>query len=134
MIYYLYLNTEEVINEIAYKLKTSEIGDDIHIIINNCYEPFGKGKNLKYLKVYDKKVKDLLIVKKYFKDNNMRLAALTAEPVSNNLLDISDYRVTFKNNTQALNVDYYLDRNSYEQLFAQIKKMYYSKDYEKKED
>ncbi len=134
MIYYLYLNTEEVINEIAYKLKTSEIGDDIHIIINNCYEPFGKGKNLKYLKVYDKKVKDLLSVKKYLKDNNMRLAALTAEPVSNNLLDISDYRVTFKNNTQALNVDYYLDRNSYEQLFAQIKKMYYSKDYEKKED
>ena len=133
LIYYLYLNTEEVINDIVKKLKESSFADDIHIVINNCYEPFGKGKNLKYLKIYDKKVKDLLSLKKYMNDNNMRLAALTAESVSNYLLDISDYKVTFKNNTKATNVDFYLDRNSYEQLFIQIKKMYYSKDYEKKE-
>ena len=133
LIYYLYLNTEEVVNDIAKKLKESSIGNDIHIVINNCYESFGKGKNLKYLKIYDKKVKDLLSIKKYLNDNNMRLASLTAEPVSNYLLDISDYKVTFKNNTTATNVDYYLDRNSYEQLFIQIKKMYYSKEYGKKE-
>ena len=133
LIYYLYLNTEDVINDIAMKLKTSKFSDKIHIVINNCYEPFGRGKNLKYLKIYDRKVKDLLSIKKYLSDNNMRLASLTAEPVSNYLLDISDYRVTFKSNTEALNVDHYLDKNSYEQLFRQIKKMYYSKEYMREE-
>ncbi len=134
LIYYLYLNTEEVINEIANKLRQSSFADKIHIVINNCYEDFGKGKNLKYLKVYDRKVKELLSIKKYLSENNKRLASLTAEPVSNYLLDISDYRVTFKSNTEATNVDHYLDKNSYEQLFRQIKKMYYSKEYIKKED
>ena len=125
VLYYLFLDEEEKINEIIEEFKKANLYDELFLSIGNCYEEFGKGKNLKYLKVYDKTVRDLKGFKEYLKENNKKLVSLTSDSTTNYLLDASDYKATFKDNVTAKDVDLYL--NNYKELFFRIKRIYYSK-------
>ncbi len=133
LLYYLYLDTTEKISQLVEELKAAKLDEVAFILINNCYEAFGKEHDLKYLKIYSKNVEQLKGLKQYLKDNNMRLTSFTSQKGSNYLLEASDYKVTFDSNTSAITADIRIKTNSYEEIFSTMKKMYYSKKYEKKE-
>ena len=79
------------------------------------------------MKVYDKTVKELQGFKEYLRNNNKKLVSLTSDDTTNYLLDVSDYKATFKTNKDAKDVDIWLD--NYKELFFKIKRIYYSKEY-----
>ena len=123
VLYYLFLEDDERIAEIIDALKESGLYDELFITVNECYESFDK--KLKYLKIYDRTVKELKGFKEYLKQNNKTLVSLTSDASTNYLLDVSDFKATFKDNTSAKDVDLYLD--NYRELFFKIKRIYYSK-------
>lgn len=131
ILYYLILDTRENIDKIIDKIVSANLYDKAFIVVSPCYEHFAKDKDLFYLKIYNKNVKELNGLRKYVKENNLRLVSLTSNKESNYLLDKSDIKSTFKNNVSATDVDIWLENNTYEELFGQVKKLYYSKKYEK---
>lgn len=131
LLYYLFIDNRDNVDNIVDKLVNENLYDKAFIVMSPCYEKFGKDNDLVYLKIYDKKVKELNGLKNYIKENNLRLVSLTSNKESNYLLEKSDIRSTFKNNVEAQNIDIWLENNTYDELFGQVKKLYYSKKYRK---
>ena len=129
VLYYLFLDDEEKIDEIIHLIEDAGLKDELYLQMNYSYDEFAKDKKLKYLKIYDITVKELKGFKEYIKKNNKRLVSFTSDKKANYLLDISDYVGTFYDNLEAKNVD--LRFKNFEELFIEIKRMYYSKKYEK---
>ena len=132
VLYYLLVEEKEVVDRIVDKLKNSKIKDFLTIQIVDYINEDSTITNLKYIKIYNSKINNLGILKEYCTDNNFRLVGLTLDPLANNLLENSDIAVTISDDSLAIErADIVLKKNSYEELFRQISKMYYSKKFQR---
>ncbi len=134
LINYLLIEKEEVIKNMKNDLLNGPLKDKISIQI---YDYFDSNDDLvpelKYAKIYSKKIEDLNGLKEYANKNNYRIVGVTYSQINNNLLYNSDFKVTSKENKDFLN-DLNIINNSktYDDLFKVMQKMYYSKKYSKK--
>ena len=132
VLYYLLVEDVNTIDRIFDDLKKSDINNDITIQIVDYINQNDSITNLKCIKIYSSKINDLGILKEYCTDNNFRMVGLTADPLLNNLLENSDIAVTISHDSEAMaKADIVLKKNSYDELFKQISKMYYSKKYQR---
>ncbi len=123
---YLLLDTKDNINKLYEAFK-----DDYYCVISDVLDDFGQGKDLSYLKIYNKNVELMYGVKEYAYKNGFRIASLTSNPNSNYLLEASDIKATFESNKTFDNPDIIIKSNSYNELFKKINTIYYSKKYKK---
>ncbi len=130
VLYYLILDTKEMIDKIIERIGK----DKYYYVINDCLDDFNKDKNLIYLKIYNKNVQLMYGIREYAAKYNYRVASLTSLPVSDHLLDSSDIKATFLSNAKEYdgNVDFIIKRESYNELFKTIDKIYFSRRYEKR--
>ena len=128
VLYYQILDTKDKIQEIE-KLLNEELPDKYYYSITGSNDSFNSNDEYKDLKIYNKEVYNLTSIKKYCSDNKLRLVGLTASNISNHLLSVCDYQVTFMNNEEAPSGAIKLKDNNYDALFKMIHKMYYSKKY-----
>jgi hydroxymethylpyrimidine pyrophosphatase-like HAD family hydrolase len=132
VLYYLIVEKSDTFNKIVDQLNASSIKNDITIQVVDYINDNDIITNLKYIKIYSSKINDLGILKEYCTDNNFRMVGLTSDPLLNNLLENSDIAVTISNDSDAISkADIVLKKNSYDELFRQISKMYYSKKYQR---
>ena len=132
VLYYLLVEDVNTIDRIFDDLKKSDINNDITIQIVDYINQNDSITNLKCIKIYSSKINDLGILKEYCTDNNFRMVGLTADPLLNNLLENSDIAVTISHESEAMaKADIVLKKNSYDELFKQVSKMYYSKKYQR---
>ncbi len=128
VLYYLILDTREMIDKII-----SRIGKDkYYYVINDCLDDFNKDNNLVYLKIYNKNVQLMYGIKEYAAKYNYRIASLTSLPVSDHLLDSSDIKATFISNAKEYDghVDFVIKRETYNELFKTIDKIYFNRRYQ----
>lgn len=120
--------TDEIINEI----KTGPLKDKVIVQKHDCFENDISVKELKYIKIYSKKIEKLNVLKEYVKENDMRIVGLTTTSISNILLQNSDLAITYSSNEEAKDyADIILNSNSYDELFRISAQIYYSKKYKK---
>ncbi len=132
VLYYLLVEDADIVDNIYHKLNESNIIDQITIQVIDYINENDLNANLKCIKIYSSKINDLGILKEYCTDNNFRMVGLTADPLLNNLLENSDIAVTICHDSCAVaKADIVLKKNSYDDLFKQITKMYYSKKYQR---
>lgn len=130
VLYYLIVERIQKVNEIVDELSTRPLKDKLFIQIYDYFENSEINPELKYIKVYAKGITSLNVLKKYCEEHELRSVGLTTVSISNYLLENSDYAVTYHNNPAAKEYgDVVLDKNSYDELFKQITRMYYSKKY-----
>lgn len=132
VLYYLYIEEADKAQMIVEELNNSPVKDKILVRTYDCFESDILVKELKYVKIYSKKVEELNVLKEYAKENNFRIVGLTTNSISNILLKNSDLAITYSSNTEAKDyADIILNTNSYDELFREISRVYYSRKYRK---
>lgn len=134
ILYYLLVERIEKVNQIVEELLNGELKDKVLVQIYDYFDNSEIVPELKYVKIYSKRVEELNVLKKYCAEQSLRVVGLTTNPLSNHLLKNSEIAVTYDSNTTALiDADIVLHSNSYDEIFKRISKMYYSKRYQKSE-
>lgn len=133
VLYYLLIEKSDRVNLIVDSLNSSEIGDKLFIQIYDYFDHLNNETDYKYIKVYSKEVEKLNVLRNYALANNLRIVGLTASKMSDHLLNISDYSITYKKNIDISKNDSTIVKSNYNKMFKQISKMYYSRKYSKQE-
>lgn len=133
VLYYLLIEKAEKVNTIVEALMGSAVGDKVFIQIYDYFDHLNNETDFKYIKIYSKEVEKLNSLKNYAKNNNLRIVGLTASKMSDHLLMASDYSITYQKNIDIASNDSVIVKSSYDKMFKQISKMYYSKKYSKQE-
>ena len=131
VLYYLLIEKEDKVNSIVDALESSNIGDKLFIQIYDYFDDLNNETNYKYIKIYSKEVEKLNVLKNYASSNDLRIVGLTASKMSDHLLSISDYSITYKKNIDIAKSDSTIVKSNYNKMFKQISKMYYSRKYSK---
>ena len=133
VLYYLLVEEADMTEQIVNELRTGPLKDKIIVQIYDCFETDISVSELKYIKIYSKKVEELNVLKEYAKENDFRIVGLTTNHISNMLLKNSDIAVTYSSNKEAIEFsDVILNSNSYDELFRVIARIYYSRKYKKR--
>ena len=131
----LLIEKKEIIEKLKIDIENSPLKDKVIVQI---YDYFDSNddlvSDLKYAKIYNKKIEDLEGLKEYAKEHNFRIVGLTVSPLSNHLLKNSEYKVTYSTNVDAIPYsNIVIDASkSYDDLFKAMHRMYYSKKFSKK--
>lgn len=134
ILYYLIVERIEKVNQIVEDLTHGPLQDKILIQIYDYFDHSEVVPELKYIKIYSKKIEELNVLKQYCRAKDLRIVGLTTSPLSNHLLKNSDIALTYYSNTTAKDyADIILNTNSYDEMFRQISKLYYSKKYQRVE-
>lgn len=134
VLYYLLVERIEKVNQIVKDLTCGPLKDIVLVQIYDYFDNSEIVPELKYVKIYSKKVEELNVLKEYCNKESLRIVGLTTNSLSNHLLKNSEYAVTYHSNTTGKEyADVILNSNSYDEMFKQISKMYYSKKYRKQE-
>lgn len=128
-LYYLLVERVENVDNIINTIKNSELNDIVTIQIYDVFDNSRIVPELRYIKLYSKKILDLRIVKNYLEENKLKLAGISTAEISDYLFNISDYKISTINNADE-NIKYC---KSYYDVLKQISTMYYSKKYQEKE-
>ena len=134
-IYYLLIEKKEIIEKLKIDIENSPIKDKVIVQIYDYFDSNDElVPDLKYAKIYNKKIEDLEGLKEYAKEHNFRIVGLTVSPLSNHLLKNSEYKVTYSTNVDAIPYsNIVIDASkSYDDLFKTMHRMYYSKKFSKK--
>ncbi len=135
-IYYLVIEEKTIVEKLKKEIENGPFKDKLLVQI---YDYFDSNDDLvpelKYAKIYNKKIEDLEGLKEYAKEHDFRIVGLTASPLSNHLLRNSEYKVTYSTNEEAVPYsDIVIDaKKSYDDLFKTMHRMYYSKKYSRKQ-
>ena len=125
VLFYLIVEEASVADKIVDKINNTHLRDELCIQIYDVFE--NKVENSRYIKIYNKKILELNILKEYCNNNDLRLVGLSATKLTKHLLDNSDIAVASYE---------YKDKDtiyaaSYDQMFKKISRVYYSKKYQK---
>lgn len=132
VLYYLLVEEAHKTDQMVNELRNGPLKDKIIVQIYDCFENDISVSELKYIKIYSKKVEELNVLKEYAKENNYRIVGLTTNSISNILLKNSDISITYSSNNEASEFsDIMLNTNSYDELFRIIDRIYYSRKYKK---
>ena len=129
VVYFLLVEEIDKTNQIIDLLKTSDIKDEISILVYDSFDNNNLEKKFVYIKIYSKKIEELNILKAYAKEFNLDIVGLTSSSYSNHLLKNSDYAMTISSNkpeTKALcnNIVASSEPND---LFKEVNRLYYDK-------
>lgn len=133
ILYYVVCDTQNKIEEIINEINKSKLKDMFFIQVYDCFDFNDEVPDLKYMKIYSKRVLQLNTIKDYCKDYDLRSVGLVTNYLSNHLINNCDYKVTYNSNIEAAKTaDVILKKNSYDYIFKQIHKMYFSKKFQKR--
>lgn len=125
VLYYLIIEEEDIINNLIKDINNSDIVDSITILTYDVKEENQKD-NLKYVKIYNKNILSLNILKKYIENYNYELVGLTSDSKSNHLLINSKYCVTL--NKFKIDNKLYIktvDDTKPDNLFKEVERLYH---------
>lgn len=132
VLYYLLVEEADKTERIVNELRNGPLKEKIIVQIYDCFETDIPVSELKYIKIYSKKVEELNVLKEYAKEHDLRIVGLTTNSISNMLLKNSDIAVTYSSNVEASEYsDIILNTNSYDELFRVLARIYYSRKYKK---
>jgi len=132
VLYYVVCEKEDKIEELISTIKNSSLNDKTFVQVYECFDFTEEAPGYKYLKIYSKEVSKLTTLKAYCNERSLRPVGLITNPLSNHMMNNCDYKVTYHSNTEAAKTaDIVLKTDSYDYMFKQIHKMYYSKKYQK---
>lgn len=125
VLYYLIIEKEDIINNLIKDINESDINDRVAVITYDVKEENQK-ENLKYVKIYNKNILNLNILKKYLENNKYDLVGLTSDRQSNHLLINSKYCVTLEK-LKIDNKDYMktVDNKKSDNLFKEVQRLYH---------
>lgn len=127
VIYFLIVEKEEVVQLLLQTLgKNTSLSEKISILIYDVFEP-NQVKDLKYVKIYSKKIEELGILKTYCTESGLDIVGLTSSNHSNHLLHHSKYSVTLDSvdpliREQCSSV---VSQDAPENLFKEVQKIYH---------
>ena len=125
VLFYLIVEENSVADKIVDKINSSHLRDELCVQIYDVFE--NKVENLKYIKIYNKKIFELNILKEYCNRNALRLVGLSATKLTKHLLENSDIAIaSYKYSEKEC-----IYASNYDQMFKKISKVYYSKKYQK---
>ncbi len=125
VLYYLIIEKETIINNLINEIKSSDINDKVAILAYDVKEENQK-EDLKYVKIYNKNILNLNILKKYLECNKYDLVGLTSDSQSSHLLFNSKYCVTLEK-LKIDSKDYIktVDNNKPDNLFKEVQRLYH---------
>ena len=123
VLFYLIVEEAAIADKIVDKINSSHLCNDLCVQIYDVFE--NKVENLKYIKIYNKNILELNILKEYCSNNNLRLVGLSATKLTKHLLDNSEIAIASYEHNDAIYAA------SYDQMFKKISRVYYSKKYQK---
>lgn len=126
-LYFLIVEKEKKAQELLCLLNNqTELFRKIKILVYDNFEP-NQEKDLKYIKIYSKKIEDLTILKEYVESKELLTVGLTASHLSSHLLKTSNYAVTIRNASLELkqDADFVIPSDDPNHLFKQAQKIYY---------
>ena len=129
VVYFLIVEEKEKLDHILDIINTSDIKDEVTILVYDSFDSNDMEKRFTYIKLYNKKLLDLEILKKYADDSKLKLVGLTASSYSNHLLKNSNYSMTLINNkeeTKAL-CNKVISSTNPDDLFKEVEKLYHKK-------
>ena len=130
VLYYLIVENIETTNKIVNELENGPLNDDVFVQVYDYFENSEVVPELKYVKIYSRKILELNVLKKYCEEKKLRSVGLTTTEMSNHLLNNCDISVTYHTNESMKDkVDIILNTDSYDEMFKTISKIYYSKKY-----
>ena len=129
VVYFLIVEEKNRKNQIVELLKECELKDKISVLVYDAFESNELEKKFVYIKVYNKKIEELNILKEYASKEELKIVGLTSSSYSNHLLKNSDFAMTLNNNkpsTKDLCHDIVNSSNP-DDLFKEVNKIYHSK-------
>lgn len=127
VLYFLIVEKQDKAEEILALLEQNvSLADKIKILVYDIFEP-NQEKDLKYIKIYSKKIEDLAILKNYVESKNLTTVGLTTSRLSSHLLKTSSYAVTLQNASDELKqyADFIVSADDPNHLFKMAQKIYY---------
>ena len=135
VVYFIIVEEKQKEQHILDVLNNSEFKDEITTLVYDSFDSNDLEKHFTYIKVYNKKILDLEILKKYANEENLDIVGLTSSSYSNQLLKNSDYAITLINNkeeTKQLCGDIVNSKNP-DDLFKEVNRLYHSYNMRKKD-
>ncbi len=127
VLYFLIVEKEEVIQPIIDRIHTDEIfKDKLSVLVYDVFEP-NQAEGLKYIKIYNQRIKNLNFLHQYCAEKNLNIVGLTSSIHSNHLLRNSKYAVSTDtiDETMQQQCMKIVDSNHPEALFKEVKKIYH---------
>ena len=135
VVYFLIVEEKEKKNQIIDLLNTDELKNKISILVYDDFDNNNLEKEFTFIKVYNKSIEDLNILKAYAKEEKLDIVGLTSSSYSNHLLKNSDCAMTLVSNkeeTKQLCEDIVNSKNP-DDLFKEVERLYHSYTMRKKD-
>ncbi|MCR5349951.1 MAG: HAD hydrolase family protein [Acholeplasmatales bacterium] len=127
LLHYMICVEKERVESIVDTLEKSSVADKILIQVYDAFMNLSINKDLKFIKIYSKEISKLNVLRQYTEANDLRIVGLTTSNMADHLLLNSDIRISsVKSNIENTKVV-----DTYDDLFRNITKIYYGKDYER---
>ncbi|MDE5715591.1 MAG: HAD hydrolase family protein [Anaeroplasmataceae bacterium] len=127
VLYFLIVEKEEVVNPVLETIRKDKLlSEQLSILIYDVFET-NQAKDLKYIKIYSKKIEDLSSIKKYALENQYDIVGLTSSTLSNHLLKNAKYAITIDTNEEDIKSQCkkIIDHNNPNDLFREVNKIYH---------
>lgn len=127
VLYFLLVEEASKANELLEVFeKNEELSSQLLIQVYDVFEP-NQNPNLKYIKIYDKKIEKLEILKQYVEKENFTLVGLSTTKLANHLLSAATYSITMSGAPSEVqsHTDYVIPSKNPDDLFKMVQKIYY---------
>lgn len=127
VVYFLIVEPEEVVQQLLKNLEDNkELSEKISILIYDVFET-NQVKDLKYVKIYSKKIEELAILREYCAQTQLEIVGLTSSNHANHLLLHSKYSVTLDSVDPSIRnqCTQVIPQNNPEKLFKEVQKIYH---------
>ncbi len=127
VLYFLIVEKEEVIRPVLEQIKQNEVlASQVSILIYDVFET-NQAQDLKYIKIYSKKIENLSSIKAYAQQNQFEIVGLTSSTLSNHLLKNAKYAITIDTNKEEIKsqCNKIIDHNHPNELFKEVNKIYH---------
>lgn len=124
ILHYFLCENEKTVDSIISMFKEAGIYDELEVQVYDTFMPNQMASDIKYLKIYSKKVRELNLLKNYCKENNLKIVGLTTSTMADYLLENSYMKFSCSDTL----VEGATKKTTYNKLFKEITKTYYRKD------
>ena len=135
VVYFIIVEEKSKKDHIIDLLNNSEFKDEITTLVYDSFDSNDLEKRFTYIKVYNKKILELEILKQNAKEETLDIVGLTSSSYSNHLLENSDYAMTLASNkeeTKQLCQDIVNSKNP-DDLFKEVNRLYHSRNMRRKD-
>lgn len=127
IIYFLIVEKEDVVQRLLKDIhRNKKLDEKLSILVYDVFET-NQVENLKYVKIYNKSIEDLSILRKYCQEEGLDIVGLTSSSHTNHLLHHSKYSVAldsldeeFKKNCTKI-----VPKENPERLFKEVQRIYH---------